>query len=416
MLDREFEGLKATASTGKPERAGGGFSRKFGLAGGMKLGEKLHIVGSVDYNRIDEIQRDPTDLGDWFQRYGFVTNPAWKSATATPGVPQRLTLPNVISSVHSPYGRIDTAYTGAFAGHRASARQPRPFTFNNYVFTEDGKGVRPFVSRCDHVRIRAAPSRCPAGRSSTRPPAPFNGGPYAREVKEPAAFLGFKYDVTDRLRLFTQAMYGVSESNQYHERGLPHLQDIWFGTIYSGNPYLPAAPAEGHDAHQGVVAFKMLKLGQFQGLDNWADDQTDHNVHTMFTYSFGGEMDLWSDWQARINWQNGRSHRFTQVKGDLRGRPHVPRAGCGDGPGRPTDLPREALQPDAGAARSIRGRQAEQVRWSAGLAGRPRQHDQRLRAARCRSARAMRRRRRAITSSRTSGERATCISASASCC
>src|SRR4051812_4259151 len=34
VLDRDFEGLKATASTGKPERAGGGFSRKFGLAGG----------------------------------------------------------------------------------------------------------------------------------------------------------------------------------------------------------------------------------------------------------------------------------------------------------------------------------------------------------------------------------------------
>lgn len=91
VLDRDFVGLKATATTGKPERSGGGFSRKFGLAGGMKIGEKLHVVGSVDYNRIDQIERDPRDLGDWFQRYGFVTNPAWRSATLTPGVPQRLT-------------------------------------------------------------------------------------------------------------------------------------------------------------------------------------------------------------------------------------------------------------------------------------------------------------------------------------
>src|SRR5688572_24317299 len=40
ILDRDFEGLKATASTGKPERGGGGFSRKFGLTGGKRIGEK----------------------------------------------------------------------------------------------------------------------------------------------------------------------------------------------------------------------------------------------------------------------------------------------------------------------------------------------------------------------------------------
>jgi len=316
VLDRDFEGLKATASTGKPEHGGGGFSRKFGLVGGMKLGEKLHVVGSVDYNRIDELQRDPTRLGDWFTRKGFVTNPAWKSATLTPGVPQRLTLPNVISSVHSPYGRIDTAYSATSPTSGLGTTTVSNFSYLNYVFTEDGKGLRPFVPGA----ITSGPggtqsmSGGPEFDAATRA---FNGGPYGAEVKEPAAFVGFKYDVTDRFRLFTQAMYGVSESNQYHERGLPHLQDIWFATVYSGNPYLPAALQQAM-TQQGVTAFKMLKLGQFDDVQNWADDQTDHNVHTMFTYSFGGEMDLWSDWQLRANWQTGRSHKFTQVVGDLR--------------------------------------------------------------------------------------------------
>ena len=316
VLDRDFEGLKATASTGNPERAGGGFSRKFGLAGGMKIGEKLHVVGSVDYNRIDQIQRDPTELGDWFQRTGFVSNPAYKSATLTPNVPQRLTLPNVISSVHSPYGRIDTAYSAIAPSSGLGTTTVNNFSYLNNVFTEDGKGLRPFVSGA----ITSGPggtqsmSGGPEFDAATRA---FNGGPYGAEVKEPAAFVGLKYDVTDRMRLFTQAMYGVSESNQYHQRGLPHLQDIWFATIYSGNPYLPAALQQAM-TQQGVVAFKMLKLGQFDNVQNWADDQTDHNVHTMFTWSLGGEMDLWSDWQLRANWQNGRSHKFTQVVGDLR--------------------------------------------------------------------------------------------------
>lgn len=316
VLDREFEGLKATFSTGEPERGGGGFSRKFGLAGGMKIGEKLHVVASVDYNRIDQIQRDPTQLGDWFQRYGFVTNPAWRSATLTPGVPQRLTLPHVISSVHSPFGRIDTAYSALSPTSGLGTTTVGNFSYLNYVFTNDGTGVRPFV-----------PGAVTAGRGGTQSMsggpefdaanAAFEGGPFGAEVKEPAAFVGFKYDLTDRLRLFTQALYGVSESNQYHQRGLPHLQDIWFGTIYSGNPYLPAELQQAM-TDQGVAAFKMLKLGQLQGAQNWNDDETERNSHTMFTWAVGGEADLWSDWQVRANWQVGRSHKFTLVRNDLR--------------------------------------------------------------------------------------------------
>jgi outer membrane receptor protein involved in Fe transport len=316
ILDREFEGLKASFTTGRPERGGGGFSRKFGLAGGMKIGEKLHVVASVDYNKIDQIERDPTQLGDWFQRWGFVTNPAWKSATLTPGVPQRLTLPHVISSVHSPYGRIDTAYRTLSPTSGLGVATVPNFTYLNNVFTPDGTGLRPFVPGSVTSGSGGTQSMS-GGPEFDAATAAFDGGPFGAEVKEPSAFVGFKYDVTDRLRLFTQAMYGVSESNQYHQRGLPHLQDIWFATIYSGNPYLPAALQQAMTA-QNVAAFKMLKLGQFQGLQNWDDNETEHNAHTMFTWSLGGEADLWSDWQVRVNWQSGRSHKFTEVKDELR--------------------------------------------------------------------------------------------------
>ena len=316
VLDRDFEGLKATASTGRPEADGGGFSRKFGIVGGMKIGEKLHVVGSVDYNRIDQIERDPSDLGDWFSRKGFVTNPAWRSATLTPGVPQRLTLPNVISSIHSPYGRIDTAYGAISPTTGLGTTTVNNFTFLNNVFTPDGKGVRPFVPGAITSGSGGTQSMSGGPEFDVANQA-FEGGPFGAEVKEPSAFVGFKYDLTDRVRLFTQAMYGVSESNRYHRRGLPHLQDIWFATIYSGNPYLPAAVQQAMTA-QNVAAFKMLKLGQLKGMENWADDETEHNAHTMFTWSLGGEADLWADWQVKANWQAGRSHKFTSVKNDLR--------------------------------------------------------------------------------------------------
>jgi iron complex outermembrane recepter protein len=317
VLDREFEGLKASASTGAPERGGGGFSRKFGLTGGMRIGEKLHVVGSLDYNRIEQIERDPTELGDWFQRTGFVTNPAWRSATLTPGVPQRLTLPNVISSVHSPFGRIANAYSALSPASGLGTTTVPSFQFLNHVFTQDGTGVRPFVPGA----VTSGPggtqsmSGGPEFEHATRA---FEGGPFGAEVKEPSAFVGFKYDLSDRVRLLSHALYGVSESNQYHQRGLPHLQDIWFGTIYSGNPYLPAAVQQAM-TQQGVVAFQMLKLGQFRGLEgNWNADETEHNAHTMFTWGVGAEADIWSDWQVRGNWQVGKSHKFTLVRNDLR--------------------------------------------------------------------------------------------------
>jgi outer membrane receptor protein involved in Fe transport len=306
VLDRDFTGLKATASTGKPEREGGGFSRKFGLAGGMRIGEKLHITGSVDYNRIDQIERDPTQLGDWFQRWGFVQ---------TPGQPRR-TLPNVISSVHSPFGRIDTAYSALNPATGLGTTTVPGFAFLNNVFTEDGTGVRPFVS--GSVTSGAGGTQSMSGGpefdAATRA---FEGGPFGAEVREPSAFVGFKYDVNDRLRLFTDALWGESESNQYHQRGLPHMQDIWFSTIYSGNPFLPANVQQAM-TQQGVLAFKMLKLGQFKGVDNWADDQTEHNRHSMFTWSIGGEADIGGDWQAKLHYQKGKSHKFTLVKNDLR--------------------------------------------------------------------------------------------------
>jgi iron complex outermembrane recepter protein len=317
VLDREFEGLKVTASTSKPERGGGGFGRKLGIAGGRQLGDKLHVVASVDYNRIEQIERDPTKLGSWFQRWGFVTNPAWVSAAATPGVPQRLTLPNVISSIHSPYGRIDAAYSALSPASGLGTTTVPGFTYLNNVFTPDGTGLRPFVPGAITSGAGGTQSMS-GGPEFDAATAAFEGGPFGAEVKEPSAFVGFKYDVSDNFRLFTHALWGESESNQYQQRGLPHLQDIWFGTIYSGNPFLPAALQQAMTA-QNVQAFKMLKLGQLPGLQNWNEDETEHNVHSMFTWSIGGEADLpWSDWQVKANWQSGRSHKFTLVRNDLR--------------------------------------------------------------------------------------------------
>jgi outer membrane receptor protein involved in Fe transport len=311
VLDRNFTGLKTSLSTGVTE-VGDGFNHKASVAGGFKLGDKLHVVASAEYNHIDQILRDPTELGSWFSRKGFVTNPAFVSAAATPGVPIRLTLPNVISSLHSPTGRIDTAYPLSNVQSAAGV----PFTLRNSVFLDNGTGVRPFVSGA--ITSGSGGTQSMSGGPEFGPAtAAFPGGPYGARVNEKSGFLGLKYDVNDKVSVFGHAMYGSSASDQVDQRGLPHLQDIWFATIYSGNPYLPASVQQAMTA-QNVGSFKMLKLGQFLGEDNWNDNEQPRNEHSMFTWSVGVEADLFADWHLRATWQRGRSHKFTAVYDELR--------------------------------------------------------------------------------------------------
>jgi iron complex outermembrane recepter protein len=321
VLDRNFQGLKASASTGLTER-NDGFNRKASIAGGTRIGDKLHVTGSVEVNRINQILRDPTELGDWFQRLGFVTNPAFVSAAATPGVPQRVTLPNVSSSVHSPYGRIDAACrtTTTFNALTNPAictgtALVGNFSLLNNVFTENGTGVRPFVR--GPVFNAGGTQSMSGGPEFNAANAAFPGGPYGAEVKEHSAFFGAKYDLTDKVSVFAQGLYGVSQSNQPGLRGLAHLQDIWHATIYSGNPYLPAA-VQAAMTTQGVDSIRMLKLGQFLGVNNWNDNESPANSHKMFTWSVGVDANLFADWHMRASWQAGRSRKYTAVYDELR--------------------------------------------------------------------------------------------------
>ncbi|MGV3592229.1 MAG: TonB-dependent receptor plug domain-containing protein [Gammaproteobacteria bacterium] len=93
VLDREFEGLKTSVSTGVTER-GDGRNYNFSIAGGTRIGERLHVIGSLEHRNIDEIKRDPQDLDNW-NSIGWVINPAWRASDPRGTNPQRLTVPHV---------------------------------------------------------------------------------------------------------------------------------------------------------------------------------------------------------------------------------------------------------------------------------------------------------------------------------
>jgi len=202
VLDRKFQGLKASASTGITER-GDGFNNKVSVTGGTKIGDKLNLTASADMNNIDQISRNPLRLGDWFQHWGYIANPAYKSATLTPGVPVRLTAPNLSQPTFSPFGRIDNAYTAA------GVAVPT-FSFINTAFTQDGTGTRPFIQT---PGFSTAIGTMQGGPEYDYHNQAHRAGPFGAQVKETSAFLGGEYEINNRVQVYGHVLYGSSESN-----------------------------------------------------------------------------------------------------------------------------------------------------------------------------------------------------------
>lgn len=202
VLDREFQGLKTQVSTGITER-GDGENWSFSVAGGTQIGDRVNVIGSVEARHVNQIYRSQFDTDNW-NSMGFVINPAWVSLTATPNIPQRITAPRVHSATQSPTGLINAP----------------GFALNRMVFTEDGKGIRPFVNGDIPARTGGGAN----GMQSGGPEADiamrsFINGVSGAEVVQRSGFGAVKFDMTDSTELFAQVMLGRTESNTKNRLG-----------------------------------------------------------------------------------------------------------------------------------------------------------------------------------------------------
>ena len=313
VLDREFEGLKIQAGTGVSEE-GDGQRWNLNVAGGTQIGDKLNVIGSMQAMEIKQINRNPTDLdSDWWQRWGWVTNPAWVSSRTTPDIPQRLTTPWTCSSEHSPTGVI-WARRGS-----SSSSALNPFALNGMQFTDDGTDVRSFIKG----DIYAAPNRSGSTKSMSGGPecqnanAALGGGPSGAEVVSRSAFLAGQYQFTDSFSGFAQALLGRVESNQVAERGGASLQDGWFATIYRDNAFLPDNVAQAMD-DAGISSFQLHKLGSYIGNNDIGAGRQDRNVFTTESWSVGFDMDFENDWHLRGSWQSGESRKRSGIYDAIR--------------------------------------------------------------------------------------------------
>ncbi|MDT8397519.1 MAG: TonB-dependent receptor [Pseudomonadales bacterium] len=303
VLDREFEGFKVKASSGINEE-GDGENVNFSFAGGRQIGERLHLIGSLEGRHVNDIVRDPDEAGKNFQRWGFVTNPDWFPG-APAGIPRQLTLPDVHSTVHTPGGLIN---------------QPG-FSLNRFTFTPDGQDVRPFVLG-DVVSLGGP------GATQTQSGGPeaeianqaFDSGLDGNEVEQRSGFIGLQYDVSENFKVFGQALLGRTESNSFGRRGLPHLQtNTWFGTVFAENAFLPDNVRQAM-IDEGLSSIRIDKLGQLRGPDNnnWFDDRDNKDVARSWSASGGFDAVLPNGWDLRASFQHGDSKVTSAARKILR--------------------------------------------------------------------------------------------------
>jgi hypothetical protein len=319
-LNRKYRGVDLSASVGALEN-GQGDDRILSAAFGTDIGERWHFIGSLEAQRIDEIEYDPTTLdASWFQRWGLVANPQSTGATDY-NHPMRLALPNVYSTIHTPTGKIGTTCNAAappcrsrsaadLHGRRHGREAVRPDRSDRRR-GGDGQCVR------RHHRDRGNSIFGPMTEAE-RDNRAFNGGPYGADVSRDNVFAGFTFDVNDRMRVYSNLLAGRTQSNDLDERGIPHMTSPWTTQIFVDNAYLPANVRTAMRA-ENVQSFVIEKQGTVLGqANNWGDKEDRHNQYDSWTLQLGIDKDLGDNWQMQGRIQRGATDRVTEVKNEIR--------------------------------------------------------------------------------------------------
>jgi len=311
VLDREFEGLRAKVSTGLQERAGGGRQLEFEIAGGRSfIEDTLHLVGSMQTREIS--QNDGTDRIDNFHRFGWVTNPAWVANPAlrgTRGTPQRLTLPDVVSTLTSPTGLISAPGT----------------PLDRMQFNADGTDVVDFILG-DTVALPGTPgstNSMSGGPEARRAYEAFNTSPATSETITRVLFVGAQFDMTDRLTLNFDAFVGRSEANVSGTAlregdAVFELGGNWRASIALDNAFLPKHVRQLM-INNGLDEILVHKLGTLPNRGSEGFNQIARNVATQWQWGVGFIYELpGTQWNVQGRWQRGEVKRTRQTYDRIR--------------------------------------------------------------------------------------------------
>ncbi len=252
ILDTEFEGAKANLQTGMTDRHD---HRNYQVefAAGTSVGERGHIIGSVDYYDADGV------LGyegrDWgAEGWALFTQP---SLTARP---RRFYAPDGRSRVITPGGLIP-AHTNAPSAALSNTQfidgDPVPLgTGSQIIGTSQVGGGGPDLNQ---------------RWAGIRP-----------DDKRHSAFLHYKHDFAEGKTGYFQITQGVHEVTSL--AAPTGMAPGWGMTIFRENPYIPASLAARMDA-LGATSFPFNRVFEDLAPSRQIEDTT-----TTITVGFDGEI------------------------------------------------------------------------------------------------------------------------------
>ncbi len=316
ILDREFQGFKFNVGAGRTAW-GDGNRYSVEVAGGTNIGDRFNIIGSFNSNEVSQINRIAADVQagtDWYRNIGHVTNPAW---TPSSKVPQRLTVECVSPTDRAPGGMLWSRVNNSTSVTTALTS----FALNGMVMTDDGKGVRNFIRSPIYARPGAPGSTATMGGDCENPEYKeymrARNGISGNEVVNRSGFVGAKYDFTDNLEGFVQAMAGRSESRTTSNLGGVTFTGNWTGTLFRENAFMPPVVAEAMD-RANVNVLQIWKQEAPLTPNNLEGGNEESGVFGTWAWSTGFNYTLPNDWRLRASWQSGESHRRTGIFNEQR--------------------------------------------------------------------------------------------------
>lgn len=300
VVDRQFQGLKINVGTGISE-VGDAFRANASIAGGFQVGDRLNIIVSGEARQIDQITRYPDEMDrDWYQRWGLVQNPDW-SPGAAPGTPRRLTTPNIVPTDRHPYGMISA----------------RGSELDGMIFNREGTAVHPF-RRGDFYSKGFGTENSTSGGPETDVAwkgaygAPVTGN----EVAGRSLFLAGRYQFSDNLSGYAQAVIGRSENGSTDDRGSTTgitMSSIWAPSIPIDNAYLPDYVRQVM-TDNGLEEITLIRDGALPGVRDIGIDQVHDNTFTTETYTVGFDYDFANtSWTLRGSYSAGETRRLTHT-------------------------------------------------------------------------------------------------------
>ncbi|HEY8519471.1 MAG TPA: TonB-dependent receptor [Gammaproteobacteria bacterium] len=305
ILDTEFEGLKGHAQMGQT-RYGDGDTYEAGFAFGIDVGERGHLIGSIERYEVDAISSfESLEKRDFIRNVARVTNPNF-----TPDLrngPRNFVLPYVEPTNWNQTGMINQ----------------RGSSLDKLVFHPDGT-----YGPLDFSGVGAINTGCNCQARPTRSWGADVDNEVAAGNERTTGFLRYDFEINDNVKFFAQTLFGENEVSDRRENISFIL--TWAPRIFADNGYLPQEirdimmqPGQASDP-DGVgvpsVGFALFGVNDGRGP---LPDARQITKNELFSGTVGFEVDLDTDgffdgWRLNAYYQYGKNDQSFDTDNGIR--------------------------------------------------------------------------------------------------